>query len=680
MGAIRELTLLTITDDLTCNGVEYKTNPQILGFAKIDNIDMDISFENNYRNDQTTNNRMGFYITETSGYMGISTVGIASQNETAYTIIKYPNDQSSAYAKMPLITYWDSRYNPPAPFPVDYIQGDYNNNTASEFSTNFPIFESIEDLKQYIQVGDNITDAINYDETESVPDGMDFELRVGWTTARWDKTNIPPTPPFAKYVGFRGRLTSGRLCLYHIAGIRNGRVSYGIKNDAIIYDLELLEEDGMTWTPAVTIPYNFVYRKRLNEIGLFSYAFIIYNNKIPIFGNENDADDYIEGTKPIWDADNWDDISPNYPPENPTGDPDEETEFGEVYTKSFFSQQYICSESALFEISNAFFDTSQGGAHGIFDDIKKGLEMYGENVASSIQSVMFYPIDLTTVFANTMPQNYIYFGGYKFDMQHTVNKIIFPNGYKDIGSFYLASTFGKENYRNYAPYQRLYVFLPYCGWYELDTARYIGKTVNVRYYFDTRTGMCLACLLVGGAHGLLVDYFQGQCGVQMPLTVTDYTAYANSQIQTLLTGGKNGIEAGTGTYNAITSLAEAGALTVGTGAVMGSVGALGLGIQASKTVYGLTTNNINNYNITRGASSSMLNQYLPQNVCFMFEIQESDETPLHRELLGYPSNASGQIQSFSGYLEVDTVNLVCSGATANEKAEIIKMLQNGVYI
>ena len=64
----------------------------------------------------------------------------------------------------------------------------------------------------------------------------------------------------------------------------------------------------------------------------------------------------------------------------------------------------------------------------------------------------------------------------------------------------------------------------------------------------------------------------------------------------------------------------------------------------------------------------------------MFEIQDADITANELSLLGYPSNASGQLQSFSGYLEVDVVNLVCPYASDVEKAEIIKQLQNGVYI
>ena len=112
-----------------------------------------------------------------------------------------------------------------------------------------------------------------------------------------------------------------------------------------------------------------------------------------------------------------------------------------------------------------------------------------------------------------------------------------------------------------------------------------------------------------------------------------------------------------------------------------ALGSVGVAFQGTKTLYGLTQKNINNFNKTIGSgATSMLNEYLPQEVCFMFEIQEADETPNERMLQGYPSNSSGTIGSFSGYLEVDTVNLVCADATANEKAQIVSMLKSGVYI
>ena len=178
----------------------------------------------------------------------------------------------------------------------------------------------------------------------------------------------------------------------------------------------------------------------------------------------------------------------------------------------------------------------------------------------------------------------------------------------------------------------------------------------------------------------MIDYFNGQCGVTMPVTLTDFSRYAQTQIQTLL--GANH-KANTGMVGEFASnmgggLVESGAVSMG---AMASVG-LGVGamVQTAKTVYGLSQNNINNFNKTIGGSSSMLNQFLPQECCFMFEIQDADVTPYHTQLQGLPSNASGSIGSFSGYLEVDSVNLICADATANEKAQIVSMLGQGIII
>ena len=219
--------------------------------------------------------------------------------------------------------------------------------------------------------------------------------------------------------------------------------------------------------------------------------------------------------------------------------------------------------------------------------------------------------------------------------------------------------------------------MPYVATVELDIARYIGKNVNVKYYFDTRTGACLACLF---ANGVLTDYYNGQMGVTMPITLTDYSAYANAQIQTLL-GGGNSLKRGAQTIGQSgMSMVESGVGIGATAVGLAPVGAVVAGASATKTLYGMTQNNINNFNKTTGGSSSMLNEYLPQEVCFIFEIQDADETPLHNTLLGHPTNASGALSNFAGYLEVDAVNLQCGIATENERNEIISMLKSGVII
>lgn len=577
-------------------------------------------------------------------------------------------------------------------FPTSVVYSN-SGNYGMNVSSNIPIFLYVDRQWAYIY-GDNtktlaqrneaLTHAFNYDSGDTSPNGREFRLEVQWTISTWTNDTQPTVVGQPYIQGVKGKITNCTtdafgneyvpFTLYKIEGIVDNKLKYGIINHAQFYDLEYTT-DGVNWTQTDTFPFEFIYRPRTNELGTFGYALSEWNTDLPMFNNPDDAQDYIDGDKPITDADNWDKISPQYPPTNPTGIPDDMTEMGEVYTRAFFSQQYICSVNALQEISNAFFDTDSGGITGIVDDIIKGLRMYGNDVSQAIQGLMFFPIDLNQVFHSVQSQNYIYFGGYQFQMQNSVNKIIYPNGYVDFGSFVLKPSF--NNYRDHNPYTRLYVYLAYCGWMELDIDRYLGKTVSIRYYLDTRTGGVLACIF---ANGVLTDYQNGQMGVQMPITTTSYTDFANAQIQTLLTFGN-------GQMSNAQNIAQMGGQLASEGVAMGAIGVgatalggIGLGVGATKTLYGLTQNNINNFNKTKGASTSMLNLYLPQECMFLFEIQESDETPNERGLQGYPTNASGQIQSFSGYLEVDAVNLVCSGATDNEKAQIVAQLKSGVII
>lgn len=582
----------------------------------------------------------------------------------------------------PSSTFTDVDSLPYGQYGGSFHHGNLKGATKFEISTNIPIFETTAEMQNYLLTGTGLKDAVNYAQPETSPDGEIFEVINMWTHGTWLNDTPPQVSGQPYYRNFRGKMVSGKFALYKIQGIDDGKLKMGIKNDAEFYEMEY-STDGINWHYTDDFPFEYFLRKRVDELGEFDYALTFSNSKIPIFKDDTDAQDYLDGNKDITDAENWNDIAPNYPISNKTGDDDEEnTTMGEVYTRAFFSQQYICDVGAIQQISNALFDISNDGVVGMWENIKKGLEMYGENPVDAIQSCMFFPVDLTQVYQSVSVLPYIYFGGYKFDLQNgeTVSKITFPNGHYDYGTFHVYSSFG-GSWRDYAPYQRLYCYLPYIGWTELDIARYLDKDVRVWYYFDTRTGMCLACLFTNTENGyVLQDYFNGQCGVSMPITLTDFTSYANTQIQTLLGVGKGQMQNAINIGGMAQDLASKGVGASSIAMASASLGAVGVGIGATKALYGLTQNNINNFNKTKGGSSSMLNMCLPQEVCFMIETQQCDITPNELSLMGFPSNASGRLNDFSGYLEVDTVNLSCPYATENEKAEIVGLLKSGVYI
>lgn len=500
------------------------------------------------------------------------------------------------------------------------------------------------------------------------PKGKDFSINVIGAHVRWDENGQHILNSNYIYQILEGKIISGSVALYEIPGISGGKLKYGIKSNAEFYGLRY-STDGTTYQETPVIPFSYILRKRDEELGVFDAALSMGNTTIPIFDSEVNAQGYINGSVDIESALNWDRISGEYPLSNKTGDEDSQTIFGSVFTRSIFTQQYMCNVTAVQDIANALYDTSNGG---LWENIKKGVEMFGDSPIESVINLTYYPLNLHNVFTQAESAPDIYFGGYKHTLrQGSASKILYPDGYFSCGTVVLKRS--TNTYKDFPPYTRIFADIPYCGSYEIDPAKYYGKTTELRYYIDTRAyGACVACLI---ADGHLVDQWNGQLGVGLPMTLTDYSSYANAQIQTLLGNGGQAVSGGLDVAQGAAQASSAAGLA------LGAAGVAGFGaVAGAKTIYGLSQNNINKFNKTRGGSTGMLNQYLPQKAVFTIEIQEEDIPSNFYQLQGGASNAGGMVGSFSGYLEVDQIKLNMPGATENEKAKARALLMGGVFI
>ena len=660
---------LSFTDDLQVTADElYKTTPLCTSNTQQtfnNNNSMDSAYEiqtlslNYY-------GRSALYIDQT-----YPTDFIKSYDNTVVFKYKYRYGGSGAY-------YW--QYNQ-ANFDSAF-QGVANVKSGiGTFATNIPVFSTYAQAQAYClaqtqsQALNALKLALNWKDSTIEEDSEflfvnNYGVLQKWTVDGQEEVHSSSLI----YRTFKMKVTAGKLSFYKIEGIDGDSLKAGIKysDDFQAISIGYSEDGGRTYTYVESLPYDFIYRTRENELGEF-YACPVDATKLDtnilLFEDETTAEGYIDGTVDPTDALNWGVVSQYTDITNGTGTSDDQTEFGEVYAKNFFSQVYLCGATAIQEIANALFDTDATGITHFWEKIKEGVEMYGNDPMQSVQGLTYFPVNLTTLFTNYSSQQYVYFGGYKLDLSTSINRLIFPDGYKTLGTFVLKKTF--KNWRDYEPFCKAYIFLPYVGTYQLDLARYYDKTTEVRYYIDVRTGGCVACLI---ADGVLTDYYNGQMGVQMPITLTDKSSYANAQIETLLGGLKH---EGSVLQGAGTTGSAGGSAGMYVAVAQATAGTM---LNASMTTYKLTENNINNYNKTKGGSSSMLNEYLPQYVTLMLEIQQDDPTENHDMLLGKPTNASGTVGSFSGFLQVDSVNLQCGIATPNEKKEILSALLNGIFI
>lgn len=465
----------------------------------------------------------------------------------------------------------------------------------------------------------------------------------------------------------------GRLAFYR-QGLSDGVIKLVPVSVASVVSCEFSTDGGATWNESSAFPFEYIYGERENELGEFISATrtgIGGDTGVPLFADETTALGWVnhDPSVDISDALNYEDMAARYGISNKTGIAETTTTMGTASNfKSHFTQKYILDSGEITKISNAFFDT----ATNIFEDIKKGLEMMGSSIVDAIGGVKYWPVDLTTVFTRLQSQSYIFFGGYQWPptgdpTSVTVYKLLGYDGYLSLGTFTIEKSFPGNDYRNYEPYCNVSIYLPYVGLQKLSYNKYVGKTTEVRYYLDINTGGCLACLLCDGK---LYDYFNGQMGVDIPITVTDYAGFATAELQNISNLAGVGGNA-------------SGALTMGAsgnigGAAIATAGAIGA---FEKSMYDLQTTSINNFNNTKGGSGAIGNEYLPQYVYLIFEYIKTEETPNLINLAGRASNASGTLGSFSGYLEVDEVELKTSaGMTEAEKNNFISLLHSGIII
>lgn len=461
-------------------------------------------------------------------------------------------------------------------------------------------------------------------------------------------------------------LVDGRLAFYR-QGLEGDAIKLVPVSVADVVSCEYSTDGGATWNETSAFPYDYIYGERVNELGEFISATrtgIGGDTGVPLFATRALAEGWVnhDPSVDISDALNYEDIANRYGITNPTGAKEVATTMGDggSQLRNYFTQEYVCSYGNVSEISNVFFDV---GPQGIWESIADGLPMMGANPIDAICGLKVFNFDISQVLSGLSDWNHIYFGGYQYNLTGgSVKKVINHAGYKDLGTFTIHDAFSnKDDYRNYEPYCKLKIYIPTVGIQELSYNKYRGKTVTVRMYLDIKSGATLMCLL---ADNVLYDFFNGSCGVDVPITLTDKAALCQAQLQNL------------------SNLAGVG-VNMGTAAATKDIGA-GLATIANfeTTLNGMNNTSADQFNITKGGSSPMGNGYfLPTYVYLIFEYIKTAETGNLNQLEGRATNRSGALNSFSGYLQIDSINLQTTSAMSeSEKSEFVSLLQSGVFI
>lgn len=230
-----------------------------------------------------------------------------------------------------------------------------------------------------------------------------------------------------------------------------------------------------------------------------------------------------------------------------------------------------------------------------------------------------------------------------------ISSLTVPTQYStmDCGSVNLSEYFG--NVFDYTPYTRVYIYLPFIGFRELDVSQVMRSSIGVKYHGDAYTGACLAEISVtrdGGAGGVLYTY-GGDCAVRYPLSHGSYM----------------------GIVNAIA--------TLGVGVAGAALGAGGLGIMGGLSAFQNARLSVEHSGSFDGCSGAM-----GIKKPYLVVMRPQTAMPAnYKHFSGRPSSSLVQIAETSGLIRVRECHVdEIPNATKEEKAMIDKALHDGILV
>ena len=224
----------------------------------------------------------------------------------------------------------------------------------------------------------------------------------------------------------------------------------------------------------------------------------------------------------------------------------------------------------------------------------------------------------------------------------------------DCGTLTVSEFWG--SFLDYPPNTEISIFLPYVGLKSLSVQDVMDRTVELRYHIDCLTSACLAMLRCSG-NGLnsVLYSWSGSCNTQIPIAARDFSSIYSSIIGLVSTAGIAAATGGSGV------------------AAKAAVGAAA-GVSALKSVT-LDTH------VRQSGSVGSTPSYLGIQKPYIVITRPLDSTPTDfNEQTGRPSNLTGKVGDFSGYLECTYCHLENLVATDAEKREIESLLKSGIFL
>lgn len=557
------------------------------------------------------------------------------------------------------------------------LWGDWEKNINITITVGIPIFDTNAHLKQYIQSGGEIVEGLLNGEKPVVPENYQYFMQNEYTEFEHYGLSDQTGRSWFYNLRFEMANDNDRLCLVNTQYTDGHSKRYRLYG-ADPYMTYANTTDG--WKEYSGDPFDAVFVRTEGEYGTkYDIPRLWYTNLYFFDGPDSEAwaRHYIETGDPTG-ATNLKEVARANKQKIPgkIGDPTTITPNG---TPSFTMSSGGRILGLTSGQANNFF--SDIFASGNVQQLLDGTQLFGANQLNSIRSFHYLPVDIDEI-CTCSSTTKAYLGSYEYTFDSSVKWVTNNDKMINCGSAAFPETYG--DYRDYEPYCKLAVMLPFVGTKELKISSYINKTITIKYAVDVTTGACTAYLL---ADAIIIDSFDGSMQVNRPVTGNDQQRQASSVFEGVMKTGLSavgtvgqvagGVAGGAAIGGALGSFEAQTAASIAGGAVSGGGGALSTIGQAANTLQMAIDNPI----ATRGSYGGILGLFGVQSPYFIFAWLRTVEPNNELAVVGKPSGTGQAVGAFGGFLQTSAFQLAAGfTGTDNEAEEIYNIVSNGIYL
>ena len=237
---------------------------------------------------------------------------------------------------------------------------------------------------------------------------------------------------------------------------------------------------------------------------------------------ESDLDNYPNA---LWTNNLRDTIPAPTPPTPPEPDPSEDS--GDL--DSTITHSTVTSSVKYFKLGGTDLISLSNKLNGGYvisggNTLAEQLEtdFKGTNPYEYINSVVWFPFEVNATAFNSN----IVMGAYDTEINRNIVEVNNSTAVLDFGTHVVKRQF--RDFRDFAPYTKLQLDVPFCGKIELDTKLFMGHTLGVKLFYDVTNGACTALIY---RDNLIYQTLDGRCGVQIPMTAVNMAQYQNQIAQ-----------------------------------------------------------------------------------------------------------------------------------------------------